>query len=831
MILYVHVWTVASIVFHVLLAVGVYQANPKRSRNRCLSLLCLSMAAYAGALEFTFLNRFDAAGASLGVALSCFFGMTAIYVFNLLRLSISHPQETVVQLLGRARLWTVVLFITGLLSASPWLLEGMVLPGPENGLLVPEPVHGPVYPLVNLLLGGGIVWLLISFIRDARRVSGGKKTEVLYLVVGAAACLFTGLFTAVLTPHLFDTSQSATLIPLSLVAMELIVAYGIAKHRILAVGEFLRQATAYGLMGLYLVVLYGGVWQLGDLVLVTGFGLPDSLSHMLAGAAMAFSLAPAHGWMQTFANKLFVSLQPVDVKTAIHKSNSVLQSLKPLDELLDRFATVVGGTMGADQVKVFLPEGDGSFRQFYPTPAVAGAARLELDGGIRRELQQAPAPFSAETIERQRPTPSLENLASLLEQQNCAAAVGIHSHGTLEGIMLLGRRLSGRMYSKTDLEALQLLSAQLGVAIENARLYSTVQQSKVYNDILLENLVSGVVAVDADGRITTFNQEAQRITGLRPEDVVGRSADILPAEFVEVVDRTCAQQAGVRDRELTIRRVDDEEIMIRVGSALFQKPDADGSGVLIVFHDVSALRRLESQVRRSDRLAMIGTVAAGMAHEIKNPLVAIKTFTQLLPDRYDEEEFRDTFSSLIAGEVTRIDSIVNQMLDFARPSPPILSQVHVHQLLESLMSLLQHQFRKKGVFMQSRLQADDDVVTADANQLEQAMMNLLLNALDATDRGDSVTVSTSNQPDPATGEPTLALNVEDTGSGIGADKLGRIFDPFFTTKQNGTGLGLSVTHRIIEDHDGRLEVHSEKGQGTSFRATFPSLEQLCELAS
>jgi signal transduction histidine kinase len=220
-----------------------------------------------------------------------------------------------------------------------------------------------------------------------------------------------------------------------------------------------------------------------------------------------------------------------------------------------------------------------------------------------------------------------------------------------------------------------------------------------------------------------------------------------------------------------------------------------------------------------------------MAHEIKNPLVSIKTFAQLLPERYSESDFRETFSNLIVHEINRIDSLVNQLLRFARPAKPLLRPMRVHEVLDKTLLLIQHRLYQKEIKLTKLWEADIDTTRADADQLEQVFLNFFLNAMDAMRRGGELTVTTkirsgdvlvsqlSAEDDEAT--EALCISIRDTGDGIRAEDISHVFDPFFTTKDYGTGLGLSVVHGIIEEHGGQIEVESELSKGTAFHILLP----------
>jgi signal transduction histidine kinase len=257
----------------------------------------------------------------------------------------------------------------------------------------------------------------------------------------------------------------------------------------------------------------------------------------------------------------------------------------------------------------------------------------------------------------------------------------------------------------------------------------------------------------------------------------------------------------------------------------------------MVLTDVTAIKRLELQIRRSDRLASLGTLSAGMAHEIKNPLVSLKTFAQLLPERYQDSDFRDTFSNLIGHEIDRIDALVNQLLRFARPAKPILKPLHAHEILDKALTLIGHRLYQKDIKLHRLWQADVDTIHGDADQLEQVFLNFFLNAMDAMKTSGELSVRTEIRTDEqwvsagsyGNGQnngngktrDALLITIRDTGEGIKAEDLAHVFDPFFTTKDYGTGLGLSVVHGIIQEHGGQIEVESELQKGTAFHILLP----------
>ena len=232
------------------------------------------------------------------------------------------------------------------------------------------------------------------------------------------------------------------------------------------------------------------------------------------------------------------------------------------------------------------------------------------------------------------------------------------------------------------------------------------------------------------------------------------------------------------------------------------------------------LRKSKSYIRRADRLASLGTLTAGLAHEIRNPLVAIKTLTQLLPERLDDEEFRTQFLQIASGEVDRISSLVTELLEFARPSDPKLELENINTILDGMLLLASTETKKKQINIIKNFASDLPPVQIDREQIKQVFLNILLNAVDATQENGKITVKTKSFIKPG-GEPFAQIEFTDTGCGIPEEYLEDIFNPFFTTKSTGSGLGLSISNQIIQDHRGYIDVESQLDKGSSFFINLP----------
>ena len=638
-----------------------------------------------------------------------------------------------------------------------------------------------------------------------------------------------GLLLILLIPLLTGSAQTVRFSPFAVVIWHATIAYGIATRRIMGVAEFLRRGTAYVVLAGYLVLLYLLVFATSRFAL-RSVESGEVLAHLLATLVVAFSLAPASARLQREATRLFAP-QRDGVAELLQQGSHLTRSITTIDALLAGFGQLVQQTLGLASLRIYSRSGDGFTLRQRAGPSVAAEA-FATDDPLVCALREASGPLVRDVMRRAGGEHTQVHAERRLARLDAEAAVALRAKGELDGFLLLGRRVDGRVLDAREVDVLGVLGDQLGIAIENALLYTRLQDAKVYNDVLLDNLVSGVVAADPEGRLTVCNREALRILDLTASAAApGRpAATVLPAPLATALQECLTQGFGVRDTAALLRPRTPTELPIRYGTAILTGSADRPMGGLLVLQDVSALRRLEEQVRRSDRLASLGTLAAGMAHEIKNPLVSLKTFVQLLPERYDDPEFRTIFTPLLGAEVSRIDAVVTQLLGFSRPVKAKLAPTPVHAAIRASLRLVAQQIKGKGLTLVEHCQAPADEVLGDEHLLSQVFVNLLLNGIDATPPAGTLTVATRVTERPLSawrvGQEASAwieVQVRDTGPGIAADDRPRIFDPFFTTKPNGTGLGLSVTYGIVCDHQGCIDVESEPGQGACFRVSLPLL--------
>jgi PAS domain S-box-containing protein len=361
---------------------------------------------------------------------------------------------------------------------------------------------------------------------------------------------------------------------------------------------------------------------------------------------------------------------------------------------------------------------------------------------------------------------------------------------------------------------------------ELSRRFEELADVKSYTDSILSSLTTGVVTVDLEGRVVMLNPAAELLTGFFAGEAVNRYCTEVFASTGEVADvlmETLASRKPITGVTLTLARRNGVTLPIELSTAPLKGGDGKDLGVVGVFRDLSAVRALEDRLQRSDRLAALGTMAAALGHEIKNPLTAILTFSRHLSRRYADEGFREKFQRVVPRELERINEIVDRLMELARPARLSFTTVELPALLDGVVDLYGNELEAKRIAVTREYARDLPPVRADENALYRVIVNLVANALEAMGPGGRLTLRLgwAESPRRLGRHRRVQIEVEDTGPGIAANERGQVFNPFYTTKKRGTGLGLAIAHKIVEEHGGTIDVASAPGEGTTFSAVLP----------
>jgi two-component system sensor histidine kinase AtoS len=372
----------------------------------------------------------------------------------------------------------------------------------------------------------------------------------------------------------------------------------------------------------------------------------------------------------------------------------------------------------------------------------------------------------------------------------------------------------------SDLERLTLIGEHLSAVLENALLYQEIRRQKTLAETLLQAIPIGIVAVAETGRVRWFNQAAQRLLDMPAERALGQPVETLGSRAADMIRRALQDEAAPPTKEwsdpLTKRDVSVQVRRLQDGGSCF--------GVMALIRDVTDEKRLQEKQNELDRARFWTQLAAAMSHEIRNPLVAISTFAQLLPERHEDPEFREEFSRIVQREVASLNAIIEQVHAFAHPASPAFRPLNLRQVVQKAVGTVSLK-RDPSVAVEIETSFPPDLpdVQGDEQALTQCMVHLLDNALEAVSGVSKPKVRISGRRVGENGLSHVEISVSDNGAGIADDIRPRLFSPFCTTKTKGLGLGLPIVKRTLLDHSGDVQVDSG-ADGTTVTISIPALE-------
>jgi len=464
--------------------------------------------------------------------------------------------------------------------------------------------------------------------------------------------------------------------------------------------------------------------------------------------------------------------------------------------------------------------------------ARVGVSKRRMEAEIRQTrwelaglaaLTLAIAGVAADVVARRiaRPVRQLAAGAAAISRGEIPPRIEPTTHDEISALAAAFNHMAGELVQQRT--AVERANAELRARLEE------VADLKSYTDHVLASLTNGIVTVDLGGRIVTLNAAAEVMTGYFAAEVLGRYCTEIFAgtpELGEIIMETLATRVPASGAPLTLRRRDGRTLPVEFSATPLRGGESKDLGVIGVFRDLTVVRNLERRLQRSDRLAAVGELAAGIAHEIKNPLTSLLTFSRHLTRRFDDPQFREKFQAVVPRELERINGIVEGLLELSRPSRLAFQPVRLPGLLERALELYGHSIEGKSIEIVREYVRDLPAVWGDPDALYRALLNVVANALEAMGAGGRLTLRLG-WAIPAEDAPAgrrsrrVLVEVEDTGRGIPEGSADRVFNPFFTTKDAGTGLGLALTHKIVEDHGGTIDFRTQTGTGTTFRIVLP----------
>jgi two-component system NtrC family sensor kinase len=641
---------------------------------------------------------------------------------------------------------------------------------------------------------------------------------------------------------------------LSLPLIPLTLAYAIARYRLMDVDIIFRLGYAYTLATLAVLAgFYTVVFSLARLVQknFTQLGSSELTVVMLIAA---FLFQPIRNWIQERLDKFFYR-DRYDYRRTMIEFARELNSEMNLDRMLSSVGDRLMQTLSIRHVSFFL-EGERTTddqARFRLAKSMGSNGRgpvdpVQLDLSFLNWKRNTPYMFFERTryhldaVAESWPASVRQTVADL----DLSYYIPCLVLGRTIAFIGVSRTEDGEFLSTEDVELLLTLAGYVGIAIENANLYRSLEMKvaeyerlKEFSENIVESINVGVLAAGLDDLVESWNSQMETLTGITRDQALGQPLfDVLPGEL-------CAQLMNVRGEtgvhhiyKFSLRRepkhlngngngnghgngnevAPAREAIVNIAVAPLISRDQEHIGRLVIFDDITDRSELERRLVQADKLSSIGLLVAGVAHEVNTPLAVISTYAQMLAKQVQGDEQKSRMLEKIAGQTFRASEIVNSLLNFSRTSTTEVAEVNINRVIQETLSIIEHQLKKAAIEVKTHLNATAGI-KGSPGKLQQVFLNLFLNARDAMESGGTLEVETSSD------ETGVHIDVADSGHGIAPENLHRIFDPFFTTKgaKKGTGLGLSVSYGIMQEHNGVIEVFQRPGGGTRFHLEFPGV--------
>ena len=696
-------------------------------------------------------------------------------------------------------------------------------------------VFGPLFPAFAIYCTLYVGYTFAVLMSKHRFSSDFQKTQIRYIFFSFLIIGVPNFSANVIFPAWFNNYRLIEPALYFALPEAILVAYAVLRHRLMSVEIIIKKGFVYTSASAIILTIYA----LAVIVFETFFRQLTGYSSLLLTALVALLIAvlyqPLVMFFQGLTDRFFFRGR-YDYQKTLREISQRIASVIRLEELTKLIVSSFVETMKVSEIAFLLQDKDKKhFRsvalsspsykkiEIAVTSAIASWLVATKDILVRDEIE--------DEINRQTPgsydgvgePKGLIRVRQEMSHLGISVWIPIISKGELIGIIALGGKLSGDVFSSEDIGLLSTLANQVAVALDNARLYEEVINMKDYNEEILQSMISGVMTVNEKGEIVTFNYMAEKISGRQAADVLGQSVETIwgkRAMITNVVASTLTQGKCYTDFGSALASPVHGLVPVAFSSTVLFDHQGQKIGVVVTIHDQTELKELEEKVRRADKLSALATMAAGMAHEIKNPLSSMKVLSQLLPKKFDDPEYRQKMSEILPREINRIDKIVESLLGFARATTLVFAPAELTELLEENLNYYEPQASAAGIKI-VRDYAALPMIEVDRAQLSQVFSNLIINAIQAMPSGGQLKIETRPGKKVEGMLSTIKIVVADTGHGLPEETIKKLFDPFFTTKHGGTGLGLTISHSIVDGHQGDIRVQSQLGQGTVFTVTLP----------
>jgi two-component system NtrC family sensor kinase len=622
---------------------------------------------------------------------------------------------------------------------------------------------------------------------------------------------------------------------LSLAVLPLTFGYAIFRYRLMDVDLIFKRGMAYTLAAVATGGFFFTIVALVATLVHTRVPSSGPTGLVLAMVITALLFDPVRKWIEQYIDRFFYRTR-YDYRQTLVEFGRELNAETDLDKMLTAVVDRLSRTLLVDRLAIFIAANE-SAHESDERFVLAKSFGMQHTARLDLSFLSAPRPevgeghlFFENTHHVPRETAGAQTTIASLDLNYY---IPCRAQKKTVAILGLGKTIEGDFLSSEDVELLEALAGYLAIAIQNSRLYASLEQKiaqyerlKDFNENIVESINVGVLAVDLADRIESWNSQMEVTYALPRWQALTRPlGEVFPSEFVEEFYKL-RHSPGIHNLyKFRLLTPAGETRIVNVAIAPLVTRKFNVIGRLIIMDDITERVELEAQLSQADKLSSIGLLAAGVAHEVNTPLAVISSYAQMLSKQLQGDPQRGALLEKITRQTFRASEIVNNLLNFSRTSAAEFTDVDVNRVILDTLSLLEHQFKTGRIRVQDELAAHLPPIQGNAGRLQQVFLNLFLNAKDAMPEGGTLQIATSN------GEG-VSVRVSDSGTGIPQEHLPRIYDPFFSTKtapqegqRRGTGLGLSVTYGIIQEHAGKIRVESAPGEGTTFYLDFPLIRK------
>jgi len=518
----------------------------------------------------------------------------------------------------------------------------------------------------------------------------------------------------------------------------------------------------------------------------------------------------------------------------IYEISSMLTGVPNLEEVLKEIVDRVMNGLNFDRAIIQLLNSDGTRLECACTKgftAIGEKRAWELPLIIRdhdcfetKAIIRGEPMFIADTVDHPGAT-VIDMIINRYQERKSVLYVPLKVKGTVIGLIGVDRFRTKMEITQDDVESLAIFASQAAIIIENTRLYKALSNEKTISENIIRCSVNGIMVSDLRGRISNINPRGEEILDITRDEAqsqliqhVFKFDDKVRLSILKALQR----KEDISPFEVNYSRRDGKKLTLGIESFVVTGENKDLKGVTLIT-DLTEKKRMDDYLLRTERLAALGWIASGIAHEIRNPLAGIYTTVQNMEAEFDLNAPQKTDLQNILVEIDRIEGLIREIFNLARPLPLQSEVVDIHGLLSTTLNLIRKEAAKKGITIKTHFGKDPVMAIGDPNRLRQVFLNLLINALESIRKKGKVVIRTEVLRGDDEMDRWALVRIQDNGVGIPAEDVIKIFDPFFTTKSVGTGLGLTVSHKIIQDHHGMLEVESQLHGGTTFCVRLPML--------